>query len=74
MRRRFAPLLPFVLCLVLGLAAGLGYDWFVAPPPSSAAPDRLNPVDRDLYLRLVAAAYAADGNGDQAARVLAGAE
>lgn len=73
MRRRFAPLLPFVLCLVLGLAAGLGYAWFVAPPPSSAAPDRLNPVDRDLYLRLVAAAYAADGNGDRAAGRLAAA-
>ena len=73
MRRPSALLLLFVLCLALGLAGGLVYAWFVAPPPSSAAPDRLNPVDRDLYLRLVAAAYAADGDRELAAARLAAA-
>lgn len=73
MRRRSAPLLLFLLCLALGLAGGLAYAWLVAPRPSSAAPDRLNPVDRDLYLRLVAAAYAADGDRDRAADRLAAA-
>jgi hypothetical protein len=73
MRRSSAPLLFFVLCLALGLAGGLVYAWFVAPPPSSAAPDRLNPVDRDLYLRLVAAAYASDGDLELAAARLAAA-
>lgn len=74
MRRPPTPLLLlFVLCLALGLAGGLAYAWFVAPSPSSAAPDRLNPVDRDLYLRLVAAAYAADGDRDHAAARLAAA-
>ena len=73
MRRPSASLLLFVLCLALGLAGGLVYAWFVAPPPSSAAPDRLNPVDRDLYLRLVAATYAADGDRELAAARLAAA-
>lgn len=73
MRRSSAPLLFFVLCLALGLAGGLVYAWFVAPPPSSAAPDRLNPVDRDLYLHLVAAAYAADGDRELAAARLTAA-
>ncbi len=71
MRRPSAQLLVFVLCLALGLAGGLAYAWLLAPRPSSAAPDRLNPVDRDLYLRLVAAAYAADGDLDQATARLA---
>ena len=73
MRRPPASLLFFVLCLALGLAGGLVYAWFVAPPPSSAAPDRLNSVDRDIYLRLVAAAYAADANSELAAARLAAA-
>lgn len=73
MRRSLPWLLVFVLCLVLGLAGGLVYAWFVAPRPATAAPDRLNPVDRDLYLRLVAAAYAADGDRDRAADRLAAA-
>lgn len=71
--RRSAPLLIFLLCLALGLAGGLSYAWLVAPRPSSAAPDRLNPTDRDLYLRLVAAAYAADGDRDRATQRLAAA-
>lgn len=73
MRRPSASLLLFVLCLALGLAGGLVHAWFVAPRPSSAAPDRLNPVDRDIYLRLVAAAYAADGDRERAAARLAAA-
>jgi hypothetical protein len=73
MRRRSAPLLVFLLCLALGLAGGLAFAWLVAPRPSSAAPDRLNPVDRDLYLRLVAAAYAAEGDPERAAERLAAA-
>lgn len=73
MRRPPVLLLLFVLCLALGLAGGLLYAWFVAPPPSSAAPDRLNPVDRDIYLRLTAAAYASDGDRELAAARLAAA-
>ncbi len=73
MRRPPASLLVFALCLALGLAGGLVYAWFVAPRPSSAAPDRLNPVDRDIYLRLVAAAYAADGDRERATARLAAA-
>ncbi len=73
MRHRSAPLPIFLLFLALGLAGGLAYAWLVAPRPSSAAPDRLNPADRDLYLRLVAAAYAADGDRDRAAARLAAA-
>ena len=69
--RRSASLLLFLLCLALGLAGGLTYAWLVAPRPSSATPDRLNPIDRDLYLRLIAAAYAADGDRDRAATRLA---
>lgn len=71
--RRFTSLLLFLLCLALGLAGGLTYAWLVAPRPSSATPDHLNPVDRDLYLRLIAAAYAADGNRDRATTRLAAA-
>ena len=67
MRRRSTPLLVFLLCLILGLAGGLAYAWLVAPRPSSSAPDRLNASDRDLYLRLVAAAYTADGDRDRTA-------
>jgi hypothetical protein len=78
MRRRSASLLLFLLCLALGLAGGLSYSWLVAPRPfaseaANSAPDQLNPTDRDLYLRLVAAAYAADGNREQAAARLAAA-
>lgn len=78
--RRSVSLLLFLLCLALGLAGGLSYAWLVAPRPFAsedanstlaAAPDRLNPTDRDLYLRLVAAAYAADGDRDRATRRLA---
>ena len=62
MHRTSLPLLTFVVCLALGLLGGLAYAWVVAPAPPPGAPDRLNAVDRDLYLRLVAAAYAADGD------------
>lgn len=73
MRRPSASLLVFVLCLALGLAGGLAYAWLLAPRPTTAAPDRLNATDHDLYLRLIAAAYAADGDLDRAAARLAAA-
>lgn len=71
MSRRAA--LAFVLALALGLVAGLAYAWLVAPVAPAAAPNRLNATDRDLYLRLVAAAYAADGDRDAAMARLAAA-
>lgn len=52
----------FAFFLLIGVTGGLAYAWLIAPPHPAAAPDRLNTVDRDLYLRLVAAAYAADGD------------
>ena len=69
--RRSRTLLAFSFCLALGLAGGLAYAWLLAPAASSVGPDRLNPTDRQLYLRLVAAAYAADNDLDRAAARLA---
>lgn len=71
--RRSRTLLAFAFCLALGLAGGLAYAWLLAPAASPAGPDRLNPTDRQLYLRLVAAAYAADNDLDRAAARLAAA-
>jgi len=72
MRRPIALLAVFVVCLAIGLAVGLAYAWLVNPDTPLAAPDRLDAVDRDLYLRLVAAAYAADNDRARAeARVAA---
>lgn len=71
--RRSRTLLAFSFCLALGLAGGLAYAWLLAPAASSVGPDRLNPTDRQLYLRLVAAAYAADNDLDRAAARLAAA-
>lgn len=71
MRHSSAPRAVFLLCLALGIAAGLAFAWLIAPSASPSGPDRLNAVDRDLYLRLVAAAYATDSDRARAEARLA---
>lgn len=69
--RRPSTLLIFLLCCVVGIAAGLAFSWLVAPArPAGIAPDRLNPTDRELYIQLIADSYAANNDRDAAARHL----
>lgn len=67
MRLSPTSLVAFAIALALGLAAALAYAWLLAPPQPAAVPAALNPGDRELYLRLVAAAYVADGDRARAA-------
>lgn len=53
--------------LVVGLTLSLVYTWVLDPPPLTfTRPAMLNAHDRDIYIVLVAAAYAADGNLERA--------
>lgn len=70
--RRLPVIAIFIICLVIGVAAGLGYAWLIDPSrPSETTPAKLNPADRDIYIRLIAAAFAADADEEGAARRLA---
>ncbi len=58
--------------LVIGMSMGLTYAWILDPPPLSLATvASLNARDKEVYMVLVAAAYAADGNLDRARERLA---
>lgn len=60
-------------CLALGVAGGLVFAWFIVPvEPSQLTPAALNPTDREMYIRLLAAAFAADNDRPGASRRLAG--
>jgi hypothetical protein len=62
----------FLAGLLVGLGLSLAYTWVLDPPPlTMTTPAALNPHDREVYTVLVAAAYAADGNLDQAEKRLA---
>lgn len=70
--RRPTAIALFFICLVIGIATGLAYAWLVAPArPGNSSPAKLNLADRELYLRLVAATYNADGDVAAAGRRLA---
>lgn len=71
--RRLPLLVIFLISLAAGLAAGLAYAWLVMPvrtPDSS--PAHLNEADRSLYVGLIAASFAANGDSTAASRRLAG--
>lgn len=69
MRSRFATLILFAILLAFGVTAGLAWAWLVAPPnPVNTSPADLNPVDREIYLRLVADGFATNGDQVAAAR------
>ncbi len=62
----------FLAGLLVGLGLSLVYTWMLDPPPlTMTTPAALNPHDREVYTVLVAAAYAADRNLDQAEKRLA---
>ena len=62
----------FLAGLLVGLGLSLVYTWVLDPPPlTMTTPAALNPHDREVYTVLVAAAYAADRNLDQAEKRLA---
>jgi len=55
-----------VLGLVIGVALSLVYTWVLDPPPLiDTKPAALNPSDQEVYMVLIAAAYAADGDLDR---------
>jgi hypothetical protein len=54
---------PFVVGIVVGIAAGLVYGWVVQPAqPRQASPASLRADFQDEYLALIAAAHAATGD------------
>lgn len=70
---RVSALTLFVICLSLGIAGGLVFAWFIVPiEPSQLTPAKLNPADREITIRLIAAGFAADHDREQASRRLAG--
>ena len=70
--RRLPAIAIFIICLVIGVTAGLGYAWLVDPStPLETTPAKLNPADRETYIRLIAAGFAADNDEEDAARRLA---
>lgn len=70
--RRTPTFAVFLLFLALGTVAGLSWAWLVAPrQPAGSSPAQLNIQDREIYLRLVADSYAADGDPSLAAQRLA---
>ena len=69
--RRGSSLLVFLLFLAAGIAAGLALGWLVVPaPPAGDSPARLNQVDRELYIQLIADSFAANNDRDDARRRL----
>jgi hypothetical protein len=71
--RRWPRWLFLVLGLVVGLAAGLVYTWFINPVQYyDTDPLDLHPVYRERWILLVAVAYRQDGDLDRALSRLAG--
>lgn len=63
----------FLIGLVVGMSLSLTYAWVLDPPPLTlATPASLNQHDKEVYIVLVAAAYASDGNLERASRRLEG--
>ncbi len=57
----------FILALLIGFGLGLTYAWFIAPVEYvNAQPSQLRSDFKDEYRRVIAAAYAANGNLDRA--------
>lgn len=70
--QRASPIILFFISLALGVAGGLAYAWFAAPvQPTRLTPAKLNPTDRDIYIRMIAAGFAADNDRETATRRLA---
>lgn len=65
-------LLLSVLALVMGLAAGVGYSWMIAPMRYvDTAPNTLRPDFKESFRTMIAAAYAANHNLERARARLA---
>ena len=62
----------FLVGLMIGMSMSLFYTWVLDPPALTLAPpSSLNPHDKEIYMMLVAAGYAADGDLARAERRLA---
>lgn len=61
----------FLAAFFLGFALTLTYAWFLNPPMPPATPADLDPVEKERYIVLVAAAYRHDGNLEKASHRLA---
>ena len=64
----------FLIGFIIGLAMSLTYGWVLDPRPVSVKPAHLRAEDKELYLKLIAAAYAHDKNEDWARERLAALE
>ncbi len=60
----------FLLGFVVGLVLSLTYGWVLDPRPAPVRPADLTASDKEYYLRLIALAYAHNGNAQQAAERL----
>lgn len=61
----------FLAAFFLGFALTLTYAWFLNPPAPVTTPADLDPVEKERYIVLVAAAYRHDGNLEKANQRLA---
>jgi hypothetical protein len=61
----------FFVGFVIGLTLSLAYGWILDPRPAPVTPSDLQAEDRAFYTRLVALAFAHDGNLEQARKRLA---
>lgn len=61
----------FLFGFAVGLALSLTYGWVIDPRPEPVRPADLAPFDKAVYLRLIAAAYAHDGDEARARARLA---
>jgi hypothetical protein len=70
-RLRF-PWFALLMGLVLGIAGGLYYAWFLNPVSLvNIAPNQLNPADRQAYILLIGEAYLKDQDAERARERLA---
>ncbi len=58
-------ILPLLLAVVAGLAAGLLYTWMIDPIETGSPPDSLSLEDKLTYLALIGDLYAYEGNLDR---------
>jgi hypothetical protein len=56
----------FLFGFVVGLAMSLTYGWVLDPRPEPIRPVHLRPTDKELYLRLIALAFAYDKDVERA--------
>lgn len=55
-------LVSFLFGVLIGLVMSLGYGWILDPRPQPVTPADLRAEDKAFYLRLIALAFAKDGN------------